>query len=318
MKNQICTSTNFSQKTQVVVDAILVAMDDLKEYLPMTVRQVYYQLVARMVIPNKHSQYRRVSRILTEMREMGLVPWTDIEDRSRRTTEKRGAENVNSWLADQLEWFANPRYYGRCLVQQQATYCEVLTEKDALSSILEEITWEYCTRLNVIRGHSSSTHKELLAGRFAEAQARGQELVMLHLGDLDPSGAAIPKIIQRDLKEIHGVDVQLIRVGLNPEQVDHYHLPTDPEALKQGDPNLRAWLAEYGPEQAPVELDALHPADLQNIVREALSSVYDMHGLDAEKIQEVEDRKRLKVIRAETINFLYQTFPELELQQTTR
>ncbi|MFH7326614.1 hypothetical protein [Desulfurivibrio sp. C05AmB] len=58
------------------------------------------------------------------------------------------------------------------------------------------------------------------------------------------------------------------------------------------------------------------PADLQNIAREALSSVYDMSGLDTKKMQEVEARKRLKVFRAETINFLYQTFPELELQTT--
>ena len=41
---------------------------NLKEYWALTVRQVYYQAVAGLLIENKDSQYRRVSRVLTRLR----------------------------------------------------------------------------------------------------------------------------------------------------------------------------------------------------------------------------------------------------------
>jgi hypothetical protein len=305
----ICTSTIFTPKTQVVADAILQVVDDLKQYRPLTVRQIYYQLVSKLIIPNDIKQYRKVSRLLVTLRENELVPWHYIEDRSRRTTEKRGVENVSKWFEAQMESFANPKYYGRCYVQNQDVYVEVATEKDALSSIIEDVTWPFCTRLNVIRGQASATITEQIANRFIEKQAWGLMPVLLYLGDLDPSGVAIPKALQKNLYHRHGLDVDVKRIALNPGQVDLYALPSSPYAVKSKNPNFQAWLDVYGEFQPAVELDALHPEALSGILRIALENVYDMTGLAREVEIENRERELIRTIRNETQDFLHSRFP---------
>src|SRR5436190_17504347 len=60
------------------------AREILAEHHPMTVRQVYYQLVSRQVIKNNRCQYQAVSKALVAARQEGLIPWDWIEDRLRR------------------------------------------------------------------------------------------------------------------------------------------------------------------------------------------------------------------------------------------
>lgn len=304
------TYTNFYKKRSGIADEITKTIFELDDYWPLTVRQVYYQLVAKLIIENALSEYKKTSQILVKLRENEVVPWHAIEDRARRTTAKRGQTNVSSFIQWQFETFLDPSGYGRCYVQGQSVYAEMSTEKDALSSVIEDAVWGYCTRLNIVRGQTSASMIEKMSQRFTEAAARGQRVVLLHLGDLDPSGVAIPKAIKRNLLERHDVDVDVVRVALNPEQVRQYGLPENPESAKPKDPNFKAWLKEYGPDQAAVELDAIHPKELQKIVRDALSGVYDMHSFNAEIQKELEERKLLKTMRRETIGFLSKRFPE--------
>jgi hypothetical protein len=149
---QICTSTNFNKSRRHIAKGIIHVADDLREYWPLTVRQVFYQLVAALVIPNRHSEYRKVSEIATKLRTLGALPWRAIEDRTRRTTVKRGMTDVSVFIESEIDDFLHPQRYGRCYVQKQNVYVEVSTEKDALSSIMEEETHSFCTRLNVVRG----------------------------------------------------------------------------------------------------------------------------------------------------------------------
>jgi len=292
------TSAIFNRQTKPIADALVQIINhDLTPYWPVTVRQCFYQLVGRMIVPNSQDQYRTVSRVLVKLRENDLVPWDAIEDRTRRTTHKRGVSNVVSWLEEQCQDMLRPDYYGRCLVQNQPVYCEVSTEKDALSSILESVVWPYCVRLNVVRGQVSATMVHQIALRFEQAMMNGQRPLLLHFGDLDPSGVSIPHALKRNLIERHGIDVEVVRVALNPEQVAAYHLPVSLDAVKTSDPNHGAWLRKYGESQPAVELDALHPQDLQDILRDALDQVFDMQDFQKQKRQEVQDRELVKEIR---------------------
>ena len=63
---------------------IEMAKDILAVYHPMTVRQVYYQLVSRQAIKNARNEYERVGRAIVMARREGMIPWTWIEDRLRR------------------------------------------------------------------------------------------------------------------------------------------------------------------------------------------------------------------------------------------
>ena len=58
-----------------------------------------------------------------------------------------------------------------------------------------------------------------------------------------------------------------------------FRLPVSPDAAKEQDPNFPAWEAEYG-DQAPVELDALHPRDLTAITRAGASIILTYHLRD--------------------------------------
>ncbi len=305
-----CIGTNFNSQTRHAAEGFLKVVSDLKLFLPLTVRQIFYQLVAGLVVGNNIGEYHKVSRIGTKLRILELVPWDAIEDRTRRTTEKRGLDNLQAFLREQIEVFCNPQYYKRCYIQEQAIYCEVTTEKDALSRIIEEETYWFCTRLNIIRGQVSTTMTEQIATRLDKAIMKGQKPVILHFGDLDPSGIAIPKALQRNILERHNIDVEVKTIALTIDQVEKYNLPLSVDAIKPKDPNYGAWLEKYGRYQSPVELDALHPDIIQKIIREALSSVYDMDQYETQKNKELKERNTLKIIRNDVQTYLYGAYPE--------
>ena len=311
-KHCISTKFRFNRQTRPVVDAILQIIDEFAEYLPMTVRQVFYQLVARLIVPNHSKQYRKTSRLLVQMRERELVPWSAIEDRARYTIEKRGVTDLSSYLRDKLEWL-DPRCYGRCYVQHQDVYIEVSTEKDALAGILEKEIWPYCTRLNVVRGQYSATFVEEVSRRFDAAIMRGQNPILLHFGDLDPSGVAIPRTVQKNFEKRHGVDVDVRQVALTPAQVHQYQLPISTEAVKSKDPNYRAWVDLYGPAQPAVELDALSPKLLREILRRELDELYDLSGMGAEEQNEIRERKTLAMIQRDVMGLIRNHYPEVTI-----
>lgn len=206
--------------------------------------------------------------------------------------------------------------YERNLAQTQDVYVEVATEKDALASIIAELVWPYCVRLNVVRGHPSATMLEKMSRSFYAARDQGQRCVLLYMGDLDPTGLQIPLAIEANLLERHDIEIELIRIALNPDQVDAYNLPidTDPDAAKKGDPNYARWV-EYCDEQypvaAPVELDALHPSVLEAIVKHELENLLDMDEFAKQQRIEARERKTLKKMRGEMLDFAAAKWPKL-------
>ena len=58
-------------------------LEEWREYLPMTLRQVYYQLVGKGYLENKRSKYSDLSGVVKWSRLDGLIGWNVIEDRSR-------------------------------------------------------------------------------------------------------------------------------------------------------------------------------------------------------------------------------------------
>src|SRR5580693_8419669 len=59
-------------------------IDDYKaQGLRLTLRQLYYQLVTKNVIPNVERSYKNLSSLVTDARMAGLMDWNAIEDRVR-------------------------------------------------------------------------------------------------------------------------------------------------------------------------------------------------------------------------------------------
>lgn len=83
-------SIRFNAETERLIDT---ANGIIGEYLEagfrLTVRQLYYQLVARDVVPNTIQSYKRVASILNDARVAGLVDWDAIEDRTREFVDRK-------------------------------------------------------------------------------------------------------------------------------------------------------------------------------------------------------------------------------------
>ncbi|MBI9083353.1 MAG: hypothetical protein JEZ11_07125 [Desulfobacterales bacterium] len=279
------------RNASTVVPAVHEIVEELADYLPMTVRQLYYQLVAREIIPNRHSEYRNISNVLTKMRRENLLSWDTIEDRSRRLIDKRGETDLEAHIAEYSEHLF--RYYNRCLVQNQDRYVEIFTEKDALSSIVSEACWQYCVRVVVSRGQISTTFVREYSERAMAAIAKGQIPTILYIGDLDPSGLRIPSTIVETLSTYHGVSVDLQRIALTIEQIQEHNVPANPDAVKTQDPNYR-WFRDQGFTVA-AEVDALHPAVLRQTIQDALRRVLDLE--DMEQQERIQDRERATLMR---------------------
>ncbi|MES9949346.1 MAG: hypothetical protein ABW118_10335 [Candidatus Thiodiazotropha sp.] len=295
---------------RTIAPALVNIINGLREYWPLTVRQVYYQAVAALILQNNLGEYRRTSKILTTLRREDIVPWHAIADRTRRTIDKRGIPNLQAFVQEQMEYFLDARYYHRCYIQEQSVYVEVLVEKDALAAIMEEAVWPYCTRLVVTRGHPSATQVNEIAERFDDAIMRGRDPIILYFGDLDPSGVAIPRYLQESLYQHHYIDVDVRRIALQPEQAKTFNLPESLDAAKVSDPNYSAWVNRYG-DQAPTELDVLHPKELTQLAEEALQSVYDMSEVSEQRQTEKQERDQLKNIRNRVQDFCITEFPEV-------
>ena len=82
MSTQQFRVTNFRAET---AQRIAQANAIIAEYggQKLTARQIYYQFVARDLIPNTPRSYQNLTSILTDARYAGCIDWDVIEDRGR-------------------------------------------------------------------------------------------------------------------------------------------------------------------------------------------------------------------------------------------
>ena len=77
-----------------LIPEIIMSLNELEDFWPLIVRQLYYRLVSKPVIENNEGCYKKVSRVVTKLRRMDIVPWEIIEDRTRSISEKRGWDST--------------------------------------------------------------------------------------------------------------------------------------------------------------------------------------------------------------------------------
>ena len=262
-------------KTQKLIET---AQAILSEYHPMTVRQVYYQLVSRQVIDNNRSQYQAVSNALVDARKEGVIPWTWIEDRLRRP------RTVGMW--DDLTDFAKTaiQTYKRDIWATQTRYLECWLEKDALSGIFEDILRPYGITLNVGRGYDGWDSIHNAAQRYGD----GEVVTVLYFGDFDPSGEDMVRSLIERLS-FFSCNPEIIKIALNLDDVTTYNLP--PDFTKASDTRSAAFIAKYG--DLAVELDALPANVLQTRLRNEVERRLDLKALGEVKDQERTDIARL-------------------------
>ena len=252
-----------------------------KQGYRLTLRQLYYQLVSNDIIPNKVSEYAKLSGLLVKGRMAGEVDWAGIEDRLRIPKLPYWVTGIHNAIEDTIEQYRLDRMGG------QDSYIEVWCEKDALSNVLYRVTAKYHIRLMVNRGYSSCTAMHDAYERFIEQKEK--ELYILYLGDHDPSGLDMIRDV-RDREYEFGISPKVIHLAITKSQIERFNPPPNP--TKFSDPRGTGYAMEHG--DTCWEVDALPPEELHKILGRAIENIIDMEKFVEIVQQEQKDKEELK------------------------
>lgn len=266
---------NFRPKSLELICLVNQVINEYKEQgYELTLRQAYYQLVARGYIPNNERSYKNIGNLINDGRLAGLIDWTAITDRTRNLRGNSHWNNPSDVIASAKYSYLLNKWKG------QPNYVEVWVEKDALVDIVGQACRPLDTPYFSCRGYTSQSEMWGAAQRFLRQSDRERRII-IHLGDHDPSGIDMTRDIQERL-EMFGADVYVKRVALTMEQIETYNPPPNPAKLT--DSRCGKYIAEFGDESW--ELDALEPKMLTNLIIEQVTMYRD-----DEIYQEICDRE---------------------------
>ena len=279
--------------TPATVATILKAEDIINEYqaqgFSLTLRQLYYQFVARALIPNTERSYKRLGNIVSDARRAGLIDWDAIEDRTRFLRE------LASWDKPQSILESARDSYHRDLWESQAIRFEVWIEKDALLGVIEAVCQENDVPFFSCRGYVSDSEMWRGAMRMHRHGRSGQKVIALHLGDHDPSGIDMTRDIEARLELFSDyADLEVRRIALTMEQIEELNPPPNP--AKVTDSRYDSYVAKYGEESW--ELDALEPQYISRLIHLAIVAERDIDKwAEAYKEQEEERGQIAEVVQ---------------------
>jgi hypothetical protein len=262
----------------------------------LSLRQLYYQLVSRDIIPNKQNEYIKLSGILKIARMNGLTDWTAIEDRTRKPKIPSYWENPQDILQDAINSYQVDRQLS------QNVHIEVMIEKDALSSIVSRITSKYGIPLSINRGYSSCSSVYSTYQRIINSEKK--QVKILYCGDYDPSGIDMIADLTNRINEFiigdlifnrinQSFDFDIIPIALTREQIELYNPPPNP--VKMTDSRAKKFIKDLGCNC--YEVDALRPDVLTDILENSILENIDLTKYEeAIKIEQVHKKKLSKLI----------------------
>lgn len=257
---------SFRKKTlKLIEQANAIIAEYQAEGYELTVRQLYYQFVARDLLANTQQNYQRLASICDDARKAGLMDWEAIVDKTRYLrsyTEHDGPEDAIRTAADG---------YGEALWADQDNYVELWIEKDALLGVIERPAGRWRVPYLACRGYASSSVLYESGRRFRRMARQGKECHIIHLGDHDPSGLDMSRV--NDLwPNTYGGPVTLHRVALNMDQIREHEPPPNP--AKETDSRWTNYVADNGTTDS-WELDALSPKVIDGIIEDAVKGLVD-------------------------------------------
>jgi hypothetical protein len=278
---------HFSAASLAVIDA---ANSILQEYvvrgLIVTLRQLYYQFVARALLPNRQSEYKRLGSIINDARLAGLIDWDHLQDRTRNLARLPRWDHPGGVIESAAQ------SYHRDLWAGQENYAEIWIEKDALVGVIEGVSKEYDAPYFSCRGYTSQSEMWSAGQRLLGRARLGQKVHILHLGDHDPSGLDMSRDIEARLILFLGRNAGMLgfhRIALNIDQIRQYNPPPNPAKIT--DSRSGPYIAEFGAESW--ELDALDPDVLAGLIRDSILPYLDLDLWEEQRVRQEAERQIL-------------------------
>jgi hypothetical protein len=255
--------------------------------ITLTNRQLYYQLVAKAIIPNADEIYKRICTFITDARYAGLIDWNAIEDRGRTPEKRPEWKNISELIESAINSYRLPRW------EDQNYYVEMYCEKQAMESILKPIANKYHIYFGVNKGYSSASTMYELAKRIEYKIRRGKTTWILYMGDHDPSGMDMTRDIVTRIKEFlpeeYSPYFYVRHLALNTNQIEKYNPPPNPAKIT--DPRAKKYIEEYG--NKSWELDALEPKVLMKIAEDGIKELLDEDKYNAWIERENKEKREL-------------------------
>ncbi len=314
-------------KMAVIDQANVICQEYHDAGIPLTLRQLYYQFVARGMIENKQSEYKRLGDICRDARMAGEMDWDHLIDLTR------DLRPVTSWKGPEDLLSRSANFYHRDLWAPQRKRIEVWIEKDAAIGVVQGVCRANSVPYFSCRGYTSMSEMHDAAQRIRHWIECGDQVQILHIGDHDPSGLDMSRDIedrlrkfinqdwlgldrdgvnrhrvggritlgsiaraQRDRMRDQGTEVAdtqapwaLKRIALNYDQIEQYDPPPNP--AKGTDARYQAYVRDTGLEES-WELDALSPEVLNNLIQVEIDALRD-DSLWAEAEQEMENEREI-------------------------
>jgi hypothetical protein len=274
-----------SRRTRSEIEALDAALVEIvDQFSPATVRQVFYQAVNQKLVAKSETKgYRVVQRRLVSLREAGEIPYGYIVDGTRYVHGYRRYNDLDEFTSYAAGLYRKD-YWATSDVN-----VEVWLEKDALKGVLIPTVVNECgLGLHVTRGFASITYLQEAA---EDIEIDERPTYVYVLTDFDPSGVSIAEKVAQELTErAPSSDITVERLAVDREQIERWNLPTRP--TKSTDTRASRFRRLHGTDS--VELDAIPPDQLRQLVKNAIDSHMEPWRLAQFQMVEREERETLR------------------------
>lgn len=297
---------NFQPATLEIIDsanAVLAKYE--KQGFNMTLRQVYYQMIAKDYFPetwidieynrkkglpddtkNTEKNYDRFGEILNAARLAGLVDWFALTDITRNLKGLAHWEKPQEIIDGAAAQFRMDKW------RTQPFYIELWVEKDALINIMEKVCNELDISYFSCRGYTSQSEMWQAGRRLKRQQNAGKKPLVLHFGDHDPSGFDMTRDVTERLTMFAETEIEVKRVALNMDQIIELNAPPNP--AKVTDSRAKNYIKRFG--NRSWELDAIEPPEMADLVRDEIKIYLDQTAWNEALTIETENRRSLETI----------------------
>lgn len=284
----------FSSSSLAIIQQARGIIDEYQgQGFKLTLRQLYYQFVARDLMPNTVQSYKRLGSIISDARLAGYIDWESIEDRTRNLKRPSYWSSPESLIDICAEMYDIDKW------ADQKNRVEVWIEKEALVGVIAEVCDSNQVPYFACRGYVSQSEQYEAAKRHRKylTEGQGQDVTVLHLGDHDPSGLDMTRD-NSDRLDLFESATYVKRIALNMDQIVTYNPPPNP--AKVTDSRFDKYLAKFGTESW--ELDALEPRVIADLIETEIDKLRDHRKWESAVNRQREQRRELELISSNYID----------------
>lgn len=269
-----------------LLDQVKAILGEYRNFLPLTLRQIFYRLVGTRGYDKTEKAYGRLGEALNRARRAGVIGWDAIRD------DGFNLHTPWSWSSpDELaeQFLSDLRTFRLDRQDGQPVRLVIAVEAAGMLPQVQRIADGFGVPSYAAGGFDSTTAKHELAGYLRD----NSPVELLHIGDHDPSGVHLFLNLEEDVTALaDGVgelDIRFSRLAVTPEQIAELGLPTAP--AKPTD--RRSFEGET------VQAEAIPPEVLAEIIRDGITTRIDQDILDGalEREREIQGMSRAEIGR---------------------